>query len=388
MKSMRLSTGKWLLGFVGCYGLFVLGLLVGLSGPATAQITGVCSNCHTMHNSQNGSAMTLVGTATQPMLVKGDCVGCHAQGGASKIVAIGQIPQVKHTDASGDLAAGNFAYIGGTKGTGASVTKGHNVIDLFGVNSDNLLNLAPGIMSTHGQYVGDTILTCAGAGGCHGKRASSAGTGLKSMQGAHHGNVDGKITNPTTPASSYRFLTGVKGVENTNSKWQNVDATNHNEYFGAAAPNKLGCSGGAVKTCHGANGIMPPQNTISEFCGTCHPNFHSLTSNSLGIIGIGGSASSPFIRHPTDVVVKNSGEYAAYTSYNVDAPVGRVVLPDAASNTVSPGTDVVTCMSCHKAHATDYPDLLRWNYNMIAHSDAEGDNNTGCFICHTMKDNQ
>ncbi len=361
-------------------------LVLGTSGTALAVITGVCSNCHTMHNSQDGSPMTLVTSTAQPMLVKGDCVGCHAQGGATKIAVIGQIPQVSHTDGSGDLAGGNFAYIAGTKGTGASAAKGHNVIDLFGVNSDAALNLAPGIMGTHGGYVGDTILTCAGEGGCHGVRASSAGKGLNSLKGSHHGNVDGKITSPTTVATSYRFLNGVKGVENAISKWQNINATDHNEYFGSTSPKKLGCSGQANASCHGANGIMPPQNTISEFCGTCHANFHSLTSGSLGIQGIGATTSSPFLRHPTDVIIKNSGEYAAYTNYNVDAPVGRTVVPDAASGAVTPDTDVVTCMSCHKAHATDYPDLLRWSYNQNAHSNAGNNSNDGCFICHTTKD--
>jgi hypothetical protein len=72
-------------------------------------------------------------------LLRGDCLGCHGQNTSSKVVTIGgsQIPQVLHTDASGDLAGGNFAYITGAKGSGASDAKGHNIIDL-GDSDDSL----------------------------------------------------------------------------------------------------------------------------------------------------------------------------------------------------------------------------------------------------------
>jgi len=122
--------------------------------------------------------------------------------------------------------------------------------------------------------------------------------------------------------------------------------------------------------------VCPTSNTISGFCGTCHQNFHILAD-------IGGNTSSPFIRHPTDVVLKATGEYSAYTAYSTEAPVARPTVYNNPSPTVTPGTDVVMCLSCHGAHGTDYPDILRWDYSdMIA---GDSSKSGGCFTCHTLK---
>ena len=60
------------------------------SGPASATVSGVCSNCHTMHASQDGASMLFaqdVDGNPNGALVRGGCVGCHAQApaGASNI---------------------------------------------------------------------------------------------------------------------------------------------------------------------------------------------------------------------------------------------------------------------------------------------------------------
>jgi predicted CXXCH cytochrome family protein len=361
-------------GITALSAILTLVLFLILSIPVTslAAITGPCVNCHTMHNSQGGAAMATYGGETGPnsFLTRGSCIGCHAQGTGNKIVTIGgsDIPQVYHTDASGDLAGGNFKYID------TDDNRGHNVSD-FG-NPDGTLNSAPGHHSTT-QPTTNT-LTCAGHNGCHGYRRFSAGSGLRTLKGAHHGNVDGKCDSATTVANSYRFLYNVKGFENMGAnKYQNLNATDHNEYFGTTNPGDYGCT-----PCHDMGDdmkITPPNKTISGFCATCHSNFHKLS-------GIGGSTTGPFTRHPTDVVLPDdvSKEYKDYTSYSVEAPVGRTTVPDAPSGTVTPGTDVVTCLSCHAAHATNYPDMLRWDYTtMIA---GGGSNTTGCFTCHTQKD--
>lgn len=350
-----------------------------------AKITGPCGNCHTMHASQNGTSDNIAygeSTLPQPALLRGTCLGCHGQGGAARIVSIdgSDIPQVYHTDAVLDLAAGNFAYITGVKGSGASDAKGHNIIELN--NQDDVLYGPPGPYwgFFHDEAVNDTNFTCAGNNGCHGRRIPySWNTGIVSVKGAHHSNTDGKCeAGVDMVAGSYRFLKGVKGFENMGTyKWQNYDANNHNEYFGTTTPlsNPDGCL-----DCHPAGvfsdaGVYPASGTISGFCGTCHGLFHTLW-------GIGGDNTSPFTRHPTDVVLKGSGEYSAYTAYSVEAPVARQTVADSISPTVTPGTDIVMCLSCHGAHATNYPDILRWDYSSMV---AGGTNSGGCFTCHTQK---
>lgn len=378
--------------------LVMLSLSPGGTPPAEALIRGVCSDCHTMHNSQDGESMAFGagGDRVNAMLTRGGCIGCHAQNTGEKIVTFGsnKFPQVMHTDAGGDLAAGNFAYITGDKGSGAHDSKGHNVRDV--VNQDSRAGLfgPPGgavfFFHNNGGNVNSGNLTCAGNNGCHGYRAGDGfgiGSGIIALKGAHHGNVDGLLNSALTLPGSYRFLLGVRGLENPNpdDRWQNRSSSSHNEYFGASTPGYI-YPAGDCESCHSAidGYIRPHNNTISAFCATCHGNFHTLTTGSS--TGIGTDTVSPFIRHPTDIVIKNEGEYAGYTTYNITAPAGRQVLPESPSSDVTPGSDTVTCLSCHMAHASDYSSMLRFDYSqMMAHEGGDASGN-GCFACHTTKD--
>ena len=137
-------------------------------------------------------------------------------------------------------------------------------------------------------------------------------------------------------------------------------------------------------SCHDAGGVQPPDGTMSQFCATCHGNFHTLDSTVS--TGRNSTMSSPFIRHPTDLALPSKGEYAAYTTYNLQAPVARVTVPTAASSTVTPGSDAVMCLSCHVAHASNYASMLRWDYTTMVAGNAGSAVGTGCFICHTTKD--
>jgi len=182
-------------------------------GSAQGAILGFCADCHTMHNSQNNAAMNFDGSTTpNENLTRGDCYGCHAQGGASSIVTFGssRIPQVLHSGAT-DLAGGNFWYI--ENGIGPADSKGHNIGDLTGI--DAVLYGPPGGLNifTHndGGNVNTNNLSCAGTNGCHGYRyaGSSYSEGIK---GAHHKNVDGQMNLPSDPATSYRFLMGLRAL--------------------------------------------------------------------------------------------------------------------------------------------------------------------------------
>ncbi|UCH45129.1 MAG: hypothetical protein JSV11_00020, partial [Nitrospiraceae bacterium] len=342
-----------------------------------AAMSGLCYTCHTMHNSQNGSPVVSLtyGTETtdaKAFLLVGSCMGCHAQGTANNIETLGtsDIPQVYHTDTT-DLAAGNFRYILG----GSSDNKGHNIVD-FG-EADSKIQ-PPG---RRHDINGIANFTCAGTMGCHGIRGSSLG-GIEGMSGAHHNNAGPELSTADTVANSYRFLSAVKGYENNGANiWENLNSTNHNEYFGATTP--MSFTGCTSQSCHDASDNARPQNnTMSGFCATCHGYFHLLDSG--GREGVGDDINSPFIRHPTDVILPTGTpdtEYETYTTYNVVAPVARTSVPSSMSATVTPGTDVVMCLSCHGAHATNYDDMLRWDYKSTTLATAIA----GCGVCHTDK---
>jgi hypothetical protein len=404
--------------------------LLGLPAVAAAQIMGHCADCHTMHNSEQNAAVAVVGLArtvsTTPIqnLLRMDCVACHAQGGATKIAASlggSKIPQVYHTDATGDLAAGNFKHIE------LGNRKGHNVADLFpgGDLTGGTYLMPPGKYrggvtgDVHSDVWNDGVtpfgkFTCAGTAGCHGTRAQLLShvtngdgsttavrrTGIAAISGAHHNNQDGAKTplqnvqgehSGVQVANSYRFIPGLKGYGNTVDRWQNASPTSHNEYFAAISKDITSCG-----DCHiegsipGITARMSPDSTLkvhnqsmSGFCATCHGNFHSS--------GFTQGKSGAFLRHPSDYVIPAKTEYAAYQSYNLTAPPARADVRTAASDTVQPNTDMVMCLSCHQAHATTHDYMLRFDYAAATTQMRAGDstkvgaNAEGCLACHTTK---
>ncbi len=61
-------------------------------------------------------------------------------------------------------------------------------------------------------------------------------------------------------------------------------------------------------------------------------------------------------------------------SYNPLVPVARLDLAGGVSDSVTLGTDMVMCLSCHSAHGSPYSASLRWD---------PADRSGGCVTCHT-----
>ncbi|MEA3223160.1 MAG: cytochrome c3 family protein, partial [Thermodesulfobacteriota bacterium] len=213
-------------------------------------------------------------------------------------------------------------------------------------------------------------LTCAGKYGCHGDHSKD--TNDAGIRGAHHSNTDSTATrafSPSTVGGSYRFLGGIKGLENSQWNWAET-ASVHNEYYG-----------------RDGNANYDDKTTINYSCAECHGDFHKTIGS-----------TSPWVRHPTDIVLPDdtTKEYKFYNpenmhEYSLEAPVARPCVPFNSGKIVTPGDPmtaegaIVSCLSCHRAHGSNRSDLLRWDYtDMIA-----GDNTQtgGCFICHTTKNN-
>ncbi len=356
--------------------LFVyLVLFVTVPYSLSAGVKKSCSNCHTQHNSEDGKSVSGVASQAALLSIAGGttCWGCHAQGGGYNIDPTTGTPQIDHQNAV-DLAGGNFAYITGNKSgiTGDSMTRGHNIIDT-GITDSNFGNQSfpPGdAFSQHSEGFDNTTFTCAGKFGCHGDRTKS--DEIEAIKGAHHtsdtvlkyGSINESLQGGTV-GTSYRFLLGVKGGED--SDWEaTVSGVDHNEYKGGTS----GTEGTKV---------LPGGSTISGFCSECHGSFHGQPDDT-------GGGASPWKRHPTDVSLPGNGtEYAGYTAYNLNVPVARTDIPNSPGSEVNPdGTtnDIVMCLSCHRAHASPYSDSLRWNYDEMV---AGGGGSGGCFACHTQK---
>ncbi len=329
---------------------FIISLLLLLTDAAQAFVKSGyhCSDCHTMHNSQDGQPVATelnsstytfeADTTPNKFLLVSDCTGCHTSTGSSTIV--NDTPIVFNTfTLTNPLAGGNYYYVK------SDDSKGHNIAGI--TPQDAVLGLTP-----PGGTAMTSQLRCAGESGCHGDR--SAGNDYTALKGAHHADDSGGV-NGSSVGLSYRFLNGVVGNEDADWEQDNTN-TSHNEYKGSTS----------LST-----------DTISYLCSRCHGNFHTWTGGSSET-----GTSSPWLRHPTDIALKSSGEYANYTTYSMTAPIARPdpnSVPDTTK--VRPGTDIVMCLSCHRAHASPYYKILRWDYRNSSLSTAL----SGCNVCHTSK---
>jgi len=399
---------------------------------ASADLIGDCYDCHTMHNSEQNAPVVAAGP--QPNLLRYDCLGCHAQnptGGTKDWTGPGGsiIPQVAHADATGDKSGGNFNQ--------TTSRKVHSVVDVTSAGiapvvplGENVNDQPPGIPHTSNRHVFTSEaaanafdeFTCAGARGCHGTRSQilagqtvdngtannwqidARRTGIAAISGSHHNNMDGawktdtgydnlpSVHDGAVVANGYRFIVGLFGYENTAREY--ISDTDRNEYYG----NVTDDMGGGCGACHvqgfgsGDNqrasftsGIVSINNSMSGFCSSCHGYFHSSGGGDYVDNGVSGA----FLRHPSDWVIPNSGEYAAYTSYDPTAPIAKTTTGALPSATVTPGVDAVGCLSCHVAHGSANDYLLRFDYTTMT-AGFYGDVPTaqaagGCLACHTEK---
>ena len=339
---------------------------IGIQSPARAKIRGNCSNCHTMHNSQGGLPMayeineSLSGyTSDQspnPSLLVTNCIGCHSSTGSSVIE--NGVPIVFNMGAApaNYLAAGNFCWVRNDD------AKGHNVLGISPIDSN--LTSAPGnpwncANSCHiSLAVRQTAIDALGSGceGCH-------------LNVKHHADK-GTGTKYVNAFPWYRFLSGhmsgenhgVEGIEDEDRQYT-YSPTDHNEY--------QGMEGDYTSPA----GFYNLGNTMTAFCCGCHGNFHIEQD------------SGSWIRHPSDASIPNSGEYAAAFGeshiYNPLVPVARPTSfswTGGPSPTVTIGTDMVMCLSCHRAHGSPYYKMMRWDYMNWPENGYDG-----CGTCHTSK---
>ncbi|MHB8790715.1 MAG: cytochrome c3 family protein [Desulfobulbaceae bacterium] len=348
---------------------------IGLAAALTAGTAGAatCDACHTMHNSQDGAPVYAGGP--QPKLLNNDCLGCHtgANDGTS-ITDPTEPPKIYNTAApsygTDTLAGGNFYWVTLDDATG------HNVAEL-GASTDVLGNTPPGHTGALASQ-----LTCAGVYGCHGERTAGNEDPMEAMKGAHHfphNNVTDGSLDGSSVGLSFRYLLGVQGREDTTWEFTNADDTStHNIYKGVAR------SGVSEATA-------ADPTSINALCGQCHGAFHREGNDAYGIVEgvngtIGGATPSQWIRHPTDydMPLTVGSEYAAYTTYRVQTPVGTTT-PGNTIDVTTAGNRIVLCVSCHRAHGSPHADILRWDYGtMLTGASAVGE--TGCFACHTAKD--
>ena len=304
--------------------------LVLITSPARAFHDGgvaYCAGCHTMHVSQNGGPgyhwtpggnpdLLMYGNATDT------CVRCHYFRG-------------QMSNGLGRGPGGDFYWLTKTftwstpEGATASSpghTHGHNVVcNVFNVPADPLLQHAPG---------GDFLSSELGCTSCHDP----------------HGNQNFRML--------YDSQIGPRYVGDTRFA------------FTADAPLARGNAGTTL--VGGGADETDARHTVyksgfGEWCANCHAAMFD---------GAGVSHA-----HPADVALGTTiaDHYNGYLS--TDQPGGgdptisyRGLVPfeavdvdlsavDPANATAGPGPgDRVTCLTCHRAHATPFADAGRWDF--------------------------
>jgi hypothetical protein len=262
------------------------------------------------------------GVTTTPsgFLLKAGCAGCHA----IEVNSAAGVGATFGAPQVGDDTAGVNLLAGGYFNTtvDASGASAHSVID---ASVPANLTVAPGDATAPFTFVAaSTTNTNFECTDCHG----AAG---------HHGT-----------STSYRFLqadllnagsaTGPLVTGTGAAAWE----------VGATAPNVYDAA------------------SMNTFCSGCHSDFHGTTNTG----GTGVTGSGPFTRHPTNVITSSYG--ASYTGAT------------GADKTVATGDGgEVMCLSCHRAHGSDQPDMLRFTY--ANNSAGDGTQNVGCETCHGQK---
>jgi predicted CXXCH cytochrome family protein len=367
-----------------CNGLTLFGIMALLSFslplPCQAAVTGDCSICHSMHNSENGEAVayTLDNSGQQiknnqafANLLKTDCLGCHTNSGATTISTAGgaQIPIVFNLteptyppdgSTTSTLAGGNFHW------TLNGEEFGHNVHGIANADSRYVGVAAPGgsipvgpeglCTDCHGTLASDQ----SGCKGCHLPLHHLAGTGVvvESQKGWYRflGSVMEDLQRPEDAPPFISTAEGVIGIEA--SDWeQDPLADRHNAYQGTPG----------TYTSYLETG------SINQKCAGCHGRFHNETL-----------ANSTWIRHPGDAAIPDTGEFSSFTTYNPLIPVARqnITAADSGFDSINRGSDMVSCISCHRAHGSPNPAMLRWDYRGWPENGLQN----GCAICHTSKD--
>jgi predicted CXXCH cytochrome family protein len=375
-------------GLIILVGAFVVLLYGGTPQAFHSGGVAECGGCHSMHTPKAGGSYLLVGSDPTST-----CLTCHMHAGdtgpSSYHIATADADMSAGVPPKQRTPGGDFGWlrkdytftVRGTTTTEYGRTHGHNVVakDVTGYDADVDNTTAPG-----GTFV-SANMGCNSCHDPHGRlRRKSDGTFATgaTLGGAADPIIgSGSYATSAIPAAgqavgAYRLLRGLNDSTVAGATFAGVAiAVTPSTYNQTEATNQ-------VRTAYGANGT----NTWGNWCATCHPNMHSsgnyvhpvdqnLSSSVINIYNayvksgdLTGTSTNSF----TSLVpfVENSGDFATLAAHakNDNTALGGPVSGDK-----------VACLSCHRAHATGFPEALRWNMEgefMIYNSQFPGTDTT------------
>jgi hypothetical protein len=348
-----------------------------------------CDACHTMHNSGPGGGegtnavaprMTNralpVGT-TNPWLLQGTdpsstCLNCHGDSSPSSYHVLDTNSQTAIASATMNYApGGDFAWLG------QGERKGHNInaVD-FGLGPDSR-PVPPGQTAYNGAG-----FSCVSCHDPHGQNRYT-GSGDTIVRGAAGGAIVGGGSTDsavlTEVRGAYRLLGGLGWAPKSSPSFPGFGATVAPPV--AVAPGTYNKSEVSfdLDAATGITGqtVVGYVKGMAEWCGTCHAAMHT-DANS--------GASGSILRHPSGAGAVMTDVAANYNTYiktgnmtgtagetydalvpfelNTDRTdaVAKSSLTTETTTIQASATTTVMCLSCHRAHASAFDSMLRWDY--------------------------
>ena len=340
----------------------MISFLTSLANPANAAFhnggVGNCDGCHTMHSSEgflitNPSSRWLI-KAADPSSI---CLNCHAGRGSP------DMPHIASPDGSALSPGGDFYWL--TKdftwlnGASPGVRHGHNITAQdYGFTQDTTTTSAPG-----GTYLA-ADLSCTSCHDPHGKIKGGTGHGIRPVSGS--GSYGG-IPSPGTTLGNYRLLgdSVYNGGAHTQGFTFIYDAPK-------AVQNRL-LKFGEKDASHVAYG-----SGMSEWCANCHVSYliaeHDKQRGFEHPAGNNEKLPSSVIDNYNAYVRTGDLSGAAATAYLQFVPFERGVtdlsLLDPTSTFGPDSNSNVMCLTCHRAHASAFRAIGRWDFDAALLADS------------------
>jgi hypothetical protein len=347
-----------------------------------------CEGCHSMHNSLEGTTNVTGRTfaeGTGPYLLKandqsGSCLNCHN--------AADTAPSSYHISTNGITAydstvpvemtpGGDFAWlkktmtfiVRGSTNTQIGDHKGHSIVAAdFGYTPDADVTVAPG-----GTYPAGN-LACSSCHDPHGRyRRDAAGaygtTGLPIFNSGSYTNSKDPIAS-VAAVGAYRILGG-------NGYLPKSMVASGASAFGTDPMDVVVASTYNRSEASTQTGIAYGKN-VAEWCANCHTGMlqGSYTSGMAGLRHPAGNDAkltadivTNYNAYVSSGIMTNTGNafstlapFATDTADRTTAVTGLKAVAGTAVRTATVG-DNVTCLSCHRAHATAFESMLRFGYS-------------------------
>lgn len=351
--------------------VYILAALISLIMPYSVYAfheggVGYCEGCHVLHGSDNAAP------SSRYMLKGPDpsstCLQCHAKDG--------EFYNVLSSDGSMYTPGGDFYWLNktftflenGVSSSSEGDNHGHNIVAAeYGLQADSKLSSAPD----------DAYPSAAmGCTSCHNPHGTVAGNNHNSQAISVSGSY-GATPAPGTISGNFRLLGGINydgGKQGTSFKYPAPVAV--------ADPNDW-TETDSHHTAYGSG--------MSEWCGNCHSSY--LNSSSRHPSGNNSKLDTTTMSNYNSYVRTGkftgtqSEAYLALVPFELGVTDKSLLDPSSTSGPGATGKENVMCLTCHRAHASAFGNIGRWDLQTTfiadSHPNAGDGGVTGNDVLHS-----